>query len=63
MFEFQRRRSKQVRFFMGAQLMFIVTLILKFKLEEKAAGKVEDLMREILITAPSRLIAKLTRPF
>jgi len=46
-------------FFLGAELMFIVTLILKFKLEEKAAGKVEDLMREIVFTAPQKLLAKL----
>jgi hypothetical protein len=46
-------------FFLGAELMFVLTLVLKFKLEEKAAGKVEDLMREIIITAPQRLVAKL----
>jgi MFS family permease len=46
-------------FFLGAELMFVVTLILKFKLEEQAAGKVEDLMREIVFTAPQRLLAKL----
>jgi MFS family permease len=46
-------------FFFGAELMFVLTLILKLQLEEKAAGKVEELMREILIGAPQRLLAKL----
>lgn len=46
-------------FFLGAEIAFIITLFLKFKLEEKSAGKVEDLMREILLTAPQRLLAKL----
>jgi MFS family permease len=46
-------------FFLGAEIMFVLTLILKIKLEEKAAGKVEELMREILLTAPQRLLAKL----
>jgi MFS family permease len=46
-------------FFLGAQLAFIVTLLLKLKLEETAAGRVQQLMREILVTAPQRLLAKL----
>lgn len=46
-------------FFFGAELAFVVTLILKLKLEEKAAGRVDQLMREILVTAPQRLLSKL----
>jgi MFS family permease len=46
-------------FFLGAELAFILTLILKINLEEKAAGKVEELMREILVNAPQKLMAKL----
>jgi MFS family permease len=46
-------------FFVGALLVFALTLVMKFRLEEKAAGKVEDLMRELLLNAPQRLFAKL----
>lgn len=46
-------------FFVGAELMFFLTLFLKFRLEEKAAGNVEDLMRELIVAAPLRLLAKL----
>jgi MFS family permease len=46
-------------FFLGAELMFLGTLFLKFRLEEKAAGNVEDLMKELIFAAPLRLLAKL----
>jgi MFS family permease len=46
-------------FFVGAELMFFVTLFLKVRLEEKASGNVEDLMRELIFAAPLRLVAKL----
>jgi MFS family permease len=46
-------------FFFGAELIFVLTLILKLNLEEKSAGKVEELMREILLHAPQRLLSKL----
>lgn len=46
-------------FFLCAEAMFLVTLVLKFRLEEAAAGKVEELMREVLLTAPQRLLAKI----
>lgn len=46
-------------FFVGAEVMFFVTLFLKFRLEETAAGNVEDLMRELVVVAPMRLLAKL----
>jgi len=51
--------AKNPFFFFGAELTFILTLILKLNLEEKAAGRVDQLMREILVTAPQRLLSKL----
>lgn len=46
-------------FFLGALIIFVVTLALKINLEEKAAGKVEELMRAILLNAPMKLLSKL----
>jgi MFS family permease len=45
-------------FFLGAAVMFIITLFLKAKLEEPAARPVEDLVREMFISSPQRLIAR-----
>jgi MFS family permease len=45
-------------FFMGAALMYMVTVYLKLKLEEPAAKPVEDLVREMFISSPQRMIAR-----
>ncbi|MGZ8938232.1 MAG: MFS transporter, partial [Limisphaerales bacterium] len=45
-------------FFLGAGLMFLITIFLKVKLEEPAARPVEDLVREMFISSPQRMIAR-----
>jgi MFS family permease len=45
-------------FFLGAGVMFIITTVLKLKLEEPAAKPVEDLVREMFISSPQRMIAR-----
>ena len=45
-------------FFFGTGLMFILTTWLKLKLEEPAAKPVEDLVREMFISSPQRMIAR-----
>ncbi|HEX7859654.1 MAG TPA: MFS transporter [Verrucomicrobiae bacterium] len=45
-------------FFCGAAFMFIVTTYLKLKLEEPAAKPVEELVREMFISSPQRMIAR-----
>ena len=45
-------------FFLGAAVMFMVTIYLKLKLEEPAAKPVEDLVREMFISSPQRMIAR-----
>ena len=43
---------------MGAALMYMITVYLKLKLEEPAAKPVEDLVREMFISSPQRMIAR-----
>jgi hypothetical protein len=38
--------------------MFILTTFLKLRLEEPAAKPVEDLVREMFISSPQRIIAR-----
>lgn len=45
-------------FFLGAALMFLITIFLKVKLDEPAARPVEDLVREMFISSPQRMIAR-----
>lgn len=45
-------------FYLGVGLMFAVTTYLKIKLEEPAAKPVEELVREMFISSPQRLIAR-----
>ena len=45
-------------FFFGSGLMFILTTWLKLKLEEPAAKPVEHLVREMFISSPQRMIAR-----
>ncbi len=45
-------------YFLGSGLMFILTTWLKLKLEEPAAKPVEELVREMFISSPQRMIAR-----
>jgi MFS family permease len=45
-------------FFLGASVMFVVTVFLKARLDEPAAKPVEDLVREMFISSPQRMIAR-----
>lgn len=45
-------------FFLGASVMFLITGWLKLKLEEPAATNIESLVREMFISSPQRLIAR-----
>ena len=45
-------------FFLGTGVMFIITIWLKLKLEEPAAKPVEHLVREMFISSPQRMIAR-----
>jgi MFS family permease len=45
-------------FFLGAGVMFAITTYLKLKLEEPAAKPVEELVREMFISSPQRMIAR-----
>ena len=45
-------------FFLGSGIMFMITTSLKLKLEEPAAKPVEDLVREMFISSPQRMIAR-----
>jgi MFS family permease len=45
-------------FFFGSGLMFMLTTWLKLRLEEPAAKPVEDLVREMFISSPQRMIAR-----
>lgn len=45
-------------FFLGGGIMFMITTYLKLKLEEPAAKPVEDLVREMFISSPQRMIAR-----
>jgi MFS family permease len=45
-------------FFLGSAIMFVITTYLKLKLEEPAARPVEDLVREMFISSPQRMIAR-----
>ena len=45
-------------FFFGAGMMFILTTWLKLRLNEPAAKPVEDLVREMFISSPQRMIAR-----
>ncbi len=51
--------NRYTLFFAGSALMFIVTLFLSFRLEEPRAGKLEHLLREVLLEQPSRMILRL----
>lgn len=46
-------------FFIGSAICFIVTFVLTFRLEEPRAGKFEDLLREVLLEQPSRMVVRL----
>jgi MFS family permease len=45
-------------FFFGTGVMFILTTWLKLKLEEPAARPVEELVRDMFISSPQRMIAR-----
>jgi MFS family permease len=45
-------------FFLGSSVMFMITTFLKLRLEEPAAKPVEDLVREMFISSPQRMIAR-----
>ena len=45
-------------FFMGSGMMFMITTWLKLRLEEPAAKPVEHLVREMFISSPQRMIAR-----
>lgn len=53
--------TRYTLFFLGSFFMFMVTLTLMLKLEETASGKVEDLVRDMFIASPQRLIARVWR--
>lgn len=45
-------------FFLGAAIMYMFTIFLKARLDEPAAKPVEDLVREMFISSPQRMIAR-----
>ena len=45
-------------YFIGSGVMFAATTYLKLKLDEPEAKKVEDLVREMFISSPQRMIAR-----
>jgi MFS family permease len=45
-------------FFLGSSVMFTITVFLKARLDEPAAKPVEDLVREMFISSPQRMIAR-----
>jgi MFS family permease len=45
-------------YFLGAGFMFLITVLLKIRLEEPASKNVEDLVKEMFISSPQRMIAR-----
>jgi MFS family permease len=45
-------------YFLGAAILFLVTILLKFRLEEPSSKNVEDLVKEMFISSPLRMIAR-----
>ncbi|SRR4051812_17972706 len=45
-------------YFLGAGLMFLLTVLLKLRLQEPASKNVEDLVKEMFISSPQRIIAR-----
>lgn len=50
--------NRYTLYFLGAGIMFLVTILLKFRLEEPASKNVEDLVKEMFISSPQRIIAR-----
>jgi hypothetical protein len=50
-------------FYFGCTALFMATVILMRRLDERSAARVETLIREVLVTSPQRFWARLLTRF